>query len=68
MSINKITYLDQIIPNRLFIFNNPSYLIIDSLEFFEFKYFIDSLDSDKAYVVTFDLLLHDYLTMKILLQ
>jgi hypothetical protein len=54
MSTNKITYLDQIIPNKLFVFSNLELLVMDSFGFSDFKFFIDSLEIDKAYVVTFE--------------
>lgn len=54
MSINKITYLDQIIPNNFFVFTRPSMGIINTFEFSEFKSFLNTLDSDKTYVVTFE--------------
>jgi hypothetical protein len=54
MSTNKITYLDQIIPNKFFVFSNPELLVMDSFGFSDIKFFIDSLESDKAYVVTFE--------------
>jgi hypothetical protein len=39
MSTNKITYLDQIIPNKLFVFNNPGLLVMDSFD--EIKEILD---------------------------
>jgi hypothetical protein len=39
MSTNKITYMDQIIPNKLFVFNNPGLLVMDSFD--EIKEILD---------------------------
>ena len=58
MSIDKITYLDQIIEKNLFAYNTRTeseFLhICDALEV---KYFLDHLEDDKFYVVTFDFII-----------
>lgn len=53
MTINNITYLDQIIPNQIFISTNSlnsSLFFYDSIEI---KQFLQTLDMDCSYVVTF---------------
>jgi hypothetical protein len=57
MSIKNITYLDQILENRLFIFNNPSIEWLHFSDYIEIKSFLDSLEIDKTYVITFDFII-----------
>jgi hypothetical protein len=57
MSIKNITYLDQILENRLFIFNNLSIEWLHFSDYIEIKSFLDSLEIDKTYVITFDFII-----------
>jgi len=54
MSINNITYLNQFIENRLFIFNNPIVTRFHFNDYIEVSLFLNQLEIDKVYVVTFD--------------
>jgi hypothetical protein len=63
MTINKITFLESIIPNDIFCLNNS---MINRLYFFdslEITIFLDTLEVDKVYVVCFEYIsswnLHD---------
>jgi len=54
MSTNKITYLDQFIPNKFLIISDPyidRFYFNDSLEV---SHFLDKIEIDKVYVVTFE--------------
>jgi len=57
MSINNITYLDQFIDNKLFIFNNPIVTRFHFNDYIDVSLFLRDLENDKAYVVTFDFVL-----------
>ena len=61
MSINKITYLQQILPNRLFIFNNPSITRFYFNDYIEITHFLNELEIDKTYVITFDFVISWFL-------
>jgi len=54
MSITKITYLDVLLPNRLFLMSNPSITRFYFHDYLEVKQFPDNLEVDKTYVITFD--------------
>jgi hypothetical protein len=54
MSINKITYLNTILPNNLFIFNNSSKINLIFHDYLEIIQFLNELEQDKVYVLTFD--------------
>jgi hypothetical protein len=54
MTINNITFLHQLVPNTMFVFNNSwktRFYFNDSLEFTQF---LASLETDQVYVLTFD--------------
>lgn len=55
MSINNITYLDTILSNNLFIFNNSSKSRLYFNDYIEITLLLSSLEQDKIYVLTFDL-------------
>lgn len=55
MSIKNITYLDTILPNNLFIFNNSSKTRLFFNDYVETTQFLNGLEHDKVYVLTFDL-------------
>lgn len=55
MSITKITYLENILENNLFIFNNSFKSRLYFNDWFEIKQFLNGLEHDKVYVLTFDL-------------
>jgi hypothetical protein len=57
MSINNITYLDQFIDNKLFIFNNPIVTRFHFNDYIDVSLFLRDLENDKAYAVTFDFVL-----------
>ena len=61
MSINKITYLSAILPNKLFVFNNSSKSRLYFNDWFEIKLFLNELEPDKVYVLTFDLIVSWFL-------
>jgi hypothetical protein len=54
MSITKITYLDVLLPNRLFLMSNPSITRLYFHDYLEIKQFLNNLEVDKTYVITFD--------------
>jgi hypothetical protein len=54
MSINRITFLDQVIPHGMFIFNNPSVDVLHFYDSLDLRIFLNRLKIDKAYVVTFE--------------
>jgi hypothetical protein len=53
MTTNNITYLDQIIPNKLFVFSNPLIAQFHFNDTMEILLFLNSLEIDKVYVLTF---------------
>jgi len=63
MSINKITYLRDIIHNDILILNNVTTTIFHFSDTIEITQFLDSLEQDKVYVVTLEFtyssLIHD---------
>ena len=54
MSITRITYLNEFIPNEMFISNNPQIEIWNFWDKLEVKQFLNKLEIDQAYVVTFE--------------
>jgi hypothetical protein len=54
MSITNITYLDQILEKRLFLFNNTIITRFYFNDFIEITKFLRTLEQDKIYVITFD--------------
>ena len=54
MSINKITYLEEVIPHNLFCFSNNLTTWFYFNDIFEIRDFLDELEYNQAYVVTFD--------------
>jgi len=61
MSINKITYLNTILPNNLFLFNNSSKIRLYFNDYLEIIHFLGSLEQDKVYVLTFELVVSWFL-------
>jgi len=61
MSINKITYLNTILPNNLFLFNNSSKIRLYFNDYLEIIQFLGSLEQDKVYVLTFELVVSWFL-------
>lgn len=57
MSITNITYLDKIIPNNMFCFTNSDKARLYFNDNLELKLFLNNLDHDSVYVVTFELIL-----------
>lgn len=57
MSITNITYLDQFIPNNMFCFTNSNKARLYFNDSLELKLFLNNLDHDSVYVVTFELIL-----------
>jgi len=55
MSINKITYLNQLIPNNFFVFADFIFYHLFFTDFKEVKQFLDQLEIDIVYVLTFEL-------------
>jgi hypothetical protein len=60
MSINSITFLDRIISHRLFCFSEYLYTHFYFLDFIEVKQFLETLEIDKTYVLTFELIISDF--------
>jgi|ERR1700760_1726582 len=54
MTINNITFLDQIIPNGMFCFTNNLSTVFHFCDSIEITKFLNTLEHDQAYVVTFD--------------
>lgn len=61
MSITNITYLDTIIKNNLFIFNNSSKSRLYFHDYIGITYFLNELEQDTVYVLTFDLIVSWFL-------
>lgn len=59
-SINRITYLDQIIANRFFVFLDFESYFLYFTDFIEVKKFLDKLEIDKIYVLTFELHMSEF--------
>lgn len=57
MSINNITYLSQFTALGFFIFTNPELAWFYFTDYLEVKLFLSHLDSEKCYVLTFELFL-----------
>jgi hypothetical protein len=55
MSINKITYLDQIISSKFFVFADFLFHFLYFSDFKELKSFLANLEIDKVYVLIFEL-------------
>jgi hypothetical protein len=47
-------FIDQIIPNNLYISNNSSFIRLYFTDRLEIQHFLADLESDQAYVVTFE--------------
>jgi hypothetical protein len=60
MSINRITYLHQIIPSNFFVFADFLSHLLYFTDFIEVKQFLDLLEIDKVYVLTFELHVSDF--------
>lgn len=54
MTINRITYLKDIIPNDMFCINNPYITRFYFNDYIEISQFLNQLEKDKAYVVSFE--------------
>lgn len=54
MTLNKRTYLETIIPNNMFLFSNSKSISLEFWDSFEILKFLNTLESDTAYVVTFE--------------
>jgi len=61
MSINKITYLNQIIPNNFFVFADFKFYHLFFTDFIDLKQFLDQLEIDKVYVLTFELHMSEFI-------
>jgi hypothetical protein len=57
MTISNITYLDQLQTNRLFLFSNPSITRFYFQDYLELKQFLNNLEVDKTYIITFDFIM-----------
>ena len=55
MTVSNITFLEGLYPNKLAIFNNPSISRLYFNDYIEITLFLSSLEPDKIYVLTFDL-------------
>lgn len=54
MSINRITYFHDLIEHGIFIFNNPYISIFNFSDSLDVKHFLEELNEDQIYVVTFE--------------
>jgi hypothetical protein len=59
MSISKITYLDQIITYKLFVFSSFEFLHLHFCDEVEISLFLKNLDIDQTYVLTLELWLSE---------
>lgn len=59
MSINRITYLSQIIPSKFFVFADFYFYLFYFTDLIEVKQFLETLEIDKVYVLTFELHMSD---------
>ena len=59
MSITNITYLKDIIPSKYFIWSDYDYITLHFTDIIEIKLFLQELQIDKVYVVTFELIISD---------
>jgi len=57
MTIKSITFLDQLYPFGIFSISDPSIDIFDSTESFEIAKILNSLDNNKVYVLSFELVI-----------
>lgn len=57
MTINNITYLNEIHENTMFISNNSELKILNHYDHLDIKHWLNSLEIDKAYVVTFEFII-----------
>ena len=61
MSISNITFLSQFISYNLFVFTNPNFNFLYFTDIIEVKLFLETLEIDKTYVVTFELVISEIL-------
>jgi hypothetical protein len=54
MTLKNITFLDQFIPNNMFCSNNATKERFYFNDSFEVRVFLNNLEDDTVYVVTFD--------------
>jgi hypothetical protein len=54
MTINNITFLSSIYPHGLLFFNNPTTTRFYFSDYLDVKLFLDSLEIDKTYVISFE--------------
>jgi hypothetical protein len=59
MSITNITYLQDIIPHKYFVFSEYDYTIFYFSDSLDIKLFLRELQIDKVYVVTFELIISE---------
>jgi hypothetical protein len=64
MSINKITYLQDIIPHKFFVFSEYDYTIFYFSDSLDIKLFLRELEIGKAYVVTFELIISEIIDIE----
>jgi hypothetical protein len=57
MSLNKITYLDQILENKILIISDPYTDILYFSDSLEIHQFLDRLEKDKVYVLSLEFIL-----------
>jgi hypothetical protein len=57
MSLNKITYLDQILENKIFIISDPYTDILYFSDSLEIHQFLERLEKDKVYVLSLEFIL-----------
>jgi hypothetical protein len=60
MSINKITYLQDVIPNKYFVFSEYEHTIFYFSDSLDINLFLRELEIDKVYVVTFELVISEF--------
>ena len=58
MTKTNITFLDQIIPNSMFIFTNSKSNILDKYDTNEINQFLSLLDNNVCYVITLEFIYH----------
>jgi hypothetical protein len=57
MSLNKITYLDQILENKILIISDPYTDILYFSDSLEIHQFLERLEKDKVYVLSLEFVL-----------
>jgi hypothetical protein len=57
MSLNKITYLDQILENKILIISDPYTDILYFSDSLEIHQFLERLENDKVYVLSLEFIL-----------